>query len=76
MSVTGATSEVSPAVARQGRPAGFGHILLSEWTKIRSVRSTIWSLITYVVLTIGLSALLLIALAPTIRFRREVARQG
>jgi len=58
MSVTGATAQVSPAAAQQGRPAGFGHILISEWTKIRSVRSTVWSLIIYVVLTIGLSALL------------------
>jgi ABC-2 type transport system permease protein len=58
MSVTGATAEVSPAVARQGRPAGFGHILLSEWTKIRSVRSTVWSLVIYVIITLGLSALL------------------
>lgn len=58
MSVTGATAQVSTDVARQGRPAGFGHLLLSEWTKIRSVRSTVWSLIIYVVLTIGLTALL------------------
>jgi ABC-2 type transport system permease protein len=58
MSVTGATAEVSPAGTRQGRPAGFGHVLLSEWTKIRSVRSTVWSLIVYVVLTIGVSALI------------------
>jgi len=58
MSVTGATAEVSPAVAPQGRRAGFGHVLLGEWTKIRSVRSTVWSLVIYIVLTLGLSALL------------------
>jgi ABC-type transport system involved in multi-copper enzyme maturation permease subunit len=58
MSVTGATTEVSPSVAPQGRPAGFGHLLLAEWTKIRSVRSTVWSLAIYVLLTLGLSALL------------------
>jgi hypothetical protein len=58
MSATGTTAEVSAAVAQAGRPAGFGHVLLSEWTKIRSVRSTVWSLIIYVVLTLGLSALI------------------
>lgn len=57
MSVTGIV-ETPAASARQGRPAGFGHLLLSEWTKIRSVRSTVWSLIIYVILTIGLTALL------------------
>jgi hypothetical protein len=57
MSITGATAEASPAVAHQDRPAGFGHLLLSEWTKIRSVRSTVWSLIIYVIATLGLSAL-------------------
>jgi len=58
MSVTGAAAEVSPVVTQQTRPAGFSHLLLAEWTKIRSVRSTVWSLIIYVLLTIGISALL------------------
>jgi ABC-2 type transport system permease protein len=58
MSVTGATAEVTAADVRHGRPAGFGHVLLAEWTKIRSVRSTVWSLAIYVVLTLGISALL------------------
>ena len=35
----------------------FGHVLLSEWTKIRSVRSTVWSLILLVMLTLGFTAL-------------------
>ena len=42
-------------------PAGprptFAGLLSSEWTKIRSVRSTVWTLIIFVVLTIGLTAL-------------------
>ncbi|MGN6175194.1 MAG: hypothetical protein ACTHPS_19930 [Streptosporangiaceae bacterium] len=37
--------------------AGFGNLLASEWTKIRSVRSTVWSLILLIVLTIGYTAL-------------------
>lgn len=33
-------------------------VLRSEWTKIRSVRSTVWTLGTAVVVTVGLSALI------------------
>ena len=31
-----------------------GHVLRSEWTKVWSVRSTFWTLLTLVVVTIGL----------------------
>jgi ABC-2 type transport system permease protein len=51
------------AIARTGpdqraafRPATFGNVLLSEWTKLRSVRSTFWALTVTVVLGIGLGA--------------------
>jgi len=43
----------APVAKRQG----FGHLLLSEWTKLRSVRSTVWSLIILVVLDLGFTAL-------------------
>ena len=49
-----------PAVA-PGR-AGFGHLLLSEWTKLRSVRSTVWTLIAFVVVTVGLTVLIALAI--------------
>jgi ABC-2 type transport system permease protein len=39
-----------------GRMVRFGGLLLAEWTKIRSVRSTVWTLILFVVLTVGLTA--------------------
>jgi ABC-type transport system involved in multi-copper enzyme maturation permease subunit len=41
-------------------PAGnhYGNLLRSDWTKLRSVRSTYWTLLTAVVLTIGLSAII------------------
>lgn len=39
--------------ARRGRFAG---LLLAEWTKIRSVRSTVWTLVLFVVVTVGLTA--------------------
>jgi ABC-2 type transport system permease protein len=60
MSAAPATSYTGPQ-ARADRPvrsAGFGHYMLAEWTKIRSVRSTAWTLILFVVITIGFSALI------------------
>ena len=36
----------------------FGPVLASEWTKIRSVRSTIWALVLLVVLTLGFTTLI------------------
>jgi len=52
-------SDVRDAVilAPVSKRQGFGHVLLSEWTKIRSVRSTVWSLIILVVLDLGFTAL-------------------
>ena len=54
---------VSPAPATQApapipaRRSGFAGVMLAEWTKIRSVRSTVWTLIIFVVVSLGLSAL-------------------
>jgi ABC-2 type transport system permease protein len=55
----GATGQVQAGADQAGaRPrAGFGHLLIAEWTKIRSVRSTLWSLAIFVVLSLGLCAL-------------------
>jgi ABC-2 type transport system permease protein len=63
MSATGgiapSTTEVSAAVAQpRSLAARFGSLLLAEWTKIRSVRSTTWTLIAFVVVTIGFTALI------------------
>lgn len=54
------TTTASPAhtAPPQPRQTGFGHLLLSEWTKLRSVRSTVWSLILLAVLTLGLTGLI------------------
>ena len=52
------TSE--PASARQAAPAlkvTQARVLLSEFTKFRTVRSTVWTLLVAVVLMIGISAL-------------------
>ena len=57
-----ATTAVPVSATRAALPAargraGFGGALRSELTKIRSVRSTYWSLIAVVVITIGIGAL-------------------
>jgi len=53
------TTTASPArTAPPARHTGFGHLLLSEWTKIRSVRSTMWSLILLAILALGLTGLI------------------
>jgi ABC-2 type transport system permease protein len=46
-----------PSVPPAGYRVGFGHLMVSEWTKIRSVRSTAWTLILFVVITVGFTAL-------------------
>src|SRR5579863_10275956 len=45
------------------RAATFADVLRSEWTKLRSVRSTLWSLTATVVLGIGLGAVISAAAA-------------
>ncbi|MFC8418575.1 ABC transporter permease [Streptomyces coelicoflavus] len=56
--MTTTTVPVQPAAsAAQERPAGFAGLMLSEWTKIRSVRSTVWSLAVLVVLTLVFTGL-------------------
>jgi ABC-2 type transport system permease protein len=70
--VTAATPPAPPAQA--GPPAAlpvpsvspvtaFGRLMVAEWTKIRSVRSTVWTLIAFVVVTIGFTALLSLAIS-------------
>ena len=41
----------APAVPPPIHHVGFGHLMLAEWTKIRSVRSTVWTLLLFVVIT-------------------------
>ena len=62
MTIAPDASAISASAQIPGGPAGSRRIgrvaglLLAEWTKIRSVRSTVWSLILFVVLTVGLTA--------------------
>jgi hypothetical protein len=48
----------APRRRRSYRPATVGDAILSEWTKLRTVRSTYWTLFIAAVLGIGLGALL------------------
>jgi ABC-2 type transport system permease protein len=50
---TQATPPPPPVAAH--RP-GFGGLLLAEWTKIRSVRSTLWTLVVFGVVSLGITA--------------------
>jgi ABC-2 type transport system permease protein len=56
--VTSGTRASTPAADLGSGRAGFGHLLLTEWTKIRSVRSTVWTLIIFAVVSLGLTGLL------------------
>jgi hypothetical protein len=49
---------VAVAAPRPRRPLVFGRALHAEWTKLRTVGSTIWSLVLLVVLTLGFTGLI------------------
>jgi ABC-2 type transport system permease protein len=63
-SVSPAPASPSPVTAATLTPSvaphrsGFGSLLLAEWTKIRSVRSTLWTLVIFAVVSLGLTGLL------------------
>jgi hypothetical protein len=59
--VQAAPSPALPATQGSARIPWTG-LLAAEWTKIRSVRSTVWSLAAFVVVAIGLSTLIAIVL--------------
>jgi ABC-type transport system involved in multi-copper enzyme maturation permease subunit len=48
----------APAADVAARRAGLGNLLMAEWTKIRSVRSTLWTLVIFAVVSLGLTGLL------------------
>jgi ABC-type transport system involved in multi-copper enzyme maturation permease subunit len=51
------TVTTAPAGGQRGLRVTQRRVLRSEWTKFRSLRSTIWTLLTAVVLSIGIGAL-------------------
>jgi ABC-type transport system involved in multi-copper enzyme maturation permease subunit len=73
MTVTAQTAGTTRGSAAPARPAGFGGAVRSEITKIRSVRSTYWTLLALVVVTIGLGA---VACAGAASHPQEIDRAG
>ncbi|MDB1087648.1 ABC transporter permease subunit [Streptomyces sp. ACA25] len=59
---TGVATYTSPIPVRGTH---LGHALASEWTKIRSVRSTVWTLVSMFAVTVGLGLLIAVAVATT-----------
>jgi len=51
------TTQIDAAKPPDGPLANFGNVLRSEFTKLRSVRSTYWTLFAAVVFTVGLSVI-------------------
>jgi ABC-type transport system involved in multi-copper enzyme maturation permease subunit len=69
------TAGLSPLPPESGK-AGLRGTLASEWTKIRSVRSTYWTLLALVVIGVGLGALISWASATHITHLGHGARLG
>ncbi|MFD0905265.1 ABC transporter permease subunit [Actinomadura sediminis] len=63
--VTAAPAGPAAAPARNVRRVRFGHVLAAEWTKIRTVKSTFWTLLAGAVVLIGFSALWALAFSAT-----------
>jgi ABC-2 type transport system permease protein len=56
--MTAVTPAAPMATAAEAtRRLGFSHLLATEWTKIRSVRSTVWTLVIFAVVSLGLTGL-------------------
>jgi ABC-2 type transport system permease protein len=71
-----AAAPVTREPAAPARKAGFAHIVISEWTKIRSVRSTVWTLIAFVIVTIGITALISLAISSAWTGPRSTSRDA
>jgi len=74
--MTSAAPTTVAAPAPVSRPAKFGHLLVSEWTKIRSMRSTVWTLLVLVVVSIGLTALFALLVKATWSAPRNASRDA
>jgi ABC-type transport system involved in multi-copper enzyme maturation permease subunit len=63
--MTATAQQPQAAPAGPAAKASFGRVLASEWTKIRTVRSTFWTLLAGVVVSVGLSVLISLAFASS-----------
>ena len=63
MATTAASTPPAPAAAGRhvGAATQLGRVMAAEWTKLRSVRSTVWTMAMTLVLSIGLPALFALA---------------
>ena len=52
-----------PAALRADPPTRLSHALRSEWTKIRTVRSTMWTLGVMMVLVVGIDLLIVVPIS-------------
>jgi len=57
MTTSTAAPAASAGVSVPGRRPRFDRVMVSEWTKIRSVRSTVWALTLLVVISLGFTVL-------------------
>jgi ABC-2 type transport system permease protein len=74
---TGVTINGLPVGGSARSPvARFAGLMKAEWTKIRSVRSTVWTLILFVVLTVGLTAGLTALVVATWTGQRAATRNA
>jgi ABC-2 type transport system permease protein len=69
MTAATAANPTGPAVP--GGRAGFGNVVSSEWMKLRTVRSTFWTLVALFVGSAGIS--LLICLAAADQYAKDLA---
>jgi ABC-2 type transport system permease protein len=65
--MTAAVQDRTPAPASERNAVGFGHVLSSEWMKIRTVRSTFWTLIALFAGSTVISFLICLAAAGSMQ---------
>lgn len=62
--MTTITPTLSPTSPRSRETAlGFGGVIRSEWIKLRSLRSTVWSYLFVILLTLGMALMMTLTLA-------------
>ena len=52
------TDTIPRAASTEGGHANFGRLLTAEWTKLRTVRSTVWSFAALIIAVLGFTALI------------------
>jgi ABC-2 type transport system permease protein len=71
---TSATAQRAQLPPADRNAIGFGHVLSAEWMKIRTVRSTFWTMITMFVGSVAVSFLICLAAADSIAKDRAAGK--